>query len=134
VFAKVVSPRRVQRIPHRRGGIIEGMVVVHGEIFPTFAMHTLLDVPRTESGASRANALCRPRQAVIGTHGDRWVFFADEFAAVSDVRASAMTPAPVTLAKAAMNFAKGLVPIEGHTVAILDEELLLYRLKKECGA
>jgi len=131
LFGQVVAPKRVQRIPHRTDGLLRGIVTIQGETLILFDLPRLLGL-EAEPERTRGG-LKQPRQAVIGEGSQRWVFEAEEFAAVTEVRQGALQTPPVTLEKAATTFTRGLIELEGRKLAVLDEELLFYQLGKECG-
>jgi len=132
LFGAVVSPKRLQRIPHHRSPIIQGVKMIQGETLIQFDLATLLEVEALKEKTRGNDARQNPRDAVIGSGSNRWVFHADSFAAITEIVESRLEPPPVTLGKASANFTQGLLEADGHRVALLDDELLLYRLGKEC--
>lgn len=132
LFGAVVSPRRLQRIPHLRSPILEGIKMIQGETLIQFNLAALLEVESTQEKPAGNDARLNPRDAVIGSGSNRWVFHAGAFGAVAEIVESGLEAPPVTLGKASANFTRGLIETDGRRVALLDDELLLYRLGKEC--
>jgi chemotaxis-related protein WspD len=62
---------------------------------------------------------------VIGDGSGRWAIPVDEVHAMHRLPSSELQPAPVTLTKAPSAFSTGIFDLEGRSVALLDERLLL---------
>jgi len=126
VVSEIHVPRPVHRVPGRTNEIFRGVVALRGEIHLCADLHALLGCARTPEGASRVPR----RMVVIGRVGEAWAFQADE---VSDVRRfdpKLVSPAQVTVAKAAIRFTNGVVDLGDGAVALLDPERLFAGLAR----
>jgi chemotaxis-related protein WspD len=67
---------------------------------------------------------------VVNKDEKRWVFPVDEIHGIHRIHPQTFQNVPVTVAKAKTTFTRYLFDWEETTVALLDDELLLYKLTR----
>jgi chemotaxis-related protein WspD len=120
----------VHSLPHRRGGMLKGLVNVRGDLLLCVALEALLGTghePPAQSGARRIFS----HLLVCKRKGDRFAFPVNEICGVYRYNAEDLRAVPATLANASTNaFTGGMLPWNGRTAACLDDELLFYALDR----
>ena len=130
VVQEVADPKPVHSVPHRKSGVVLGLASVRGEL------HRV----RVAGGRARtgtASRITQPasrtvyrRLLLIRREEVRVVCPVDEVHGVHRFPPGALKDVPDTLAKAATRYSKSLLPWKDHSVALLDEHLLFYTLKR----
>ena len=130
LLVEIVSVRPVRRIPHRTNDVLLGLVSVRGEIHLGFSMANLLGIewPAVQPGGAAARGI--PRFVVLQWNRSHWVFPADEVLGLHRFRQEEVQPIPSTVAKALPKFTKGLLPLAGKQIGLLDEDLLFHVLER----
>jgi chemotaxis-related protein WspD len=128
VFRQIAEHRKVHSLPHSRDKVLLGVANVRGALLVCVSLGRLL-------GLEQAPSLAKPRTVyerliVAEWEGKPLVFPADEVHGIYRHRPEELRDPPATVAKAAGNFIKGLLPWEGRLVALLDEELLFSTLNR----
>jgi len=127
-FREVVERRLVHSLPHRRQGIVLGLVNVRGELLICISLRHLLglDTSQLNMGQHRSH----DRLLVTHWNGHRFVFPADEVRGIHRFQASELTEPPATLTKSKAAFAKGILDWEGRPVGLLDADFLFTSLNR----
>lgn len=124
VLVEVTTPRACHRIPHRVGGVLEGIVNIRGQLQLCVSAERLLgiDGPTEAANATHGDA---PRLLAIerrrGLPGDVWVFRVDAVAGVHRVEGSSLRMVPATVSQSGARHCRALFDWQGHVVGILDE-------------
>ena len=127
-FVEVSSPRKIHRVPHLRKPGFLGIVNLRGRLLLCLSLARLFDIPSTT--ASENNPDEREGQLIIiEKEGERWAAVVTRVEGIFRFSPEEVTPPPVTVAKAANTFTKGIIKMNDRTVAWLDEELLFHHLK-----
>jgi len=126
LFVEIAAPRPVRRIPHRSNDVLLGMVAMRGEICLCFALDQLLGivVPASESSVGR-------RLAILKHEGSVWAFEMDAIHGVQHYAKSDVQPLPVTVAKSAPGFFRGLIRAGDRNVGLLEEDLVFHVLTRQ---
>ncbi len=127
-FQEVVEERRVHSLPHRRDGVVLGIINVRGELLVCVSLGRLLGIP-AEDGRGSSNSLSR-RLAVAEWQGSLVTFPVSEVHGVHRFNPEQLRPAPATVAKASPNFTRGLLPWEDRLVGFLDEDAVFSTLNR----
>ncbi len=125
VLVEVTPVRIIHRIPHR-GGFISGIVNIRGELHICIRLDLLLGVGRNEESIVQDN----PRLIVVRRELEVWVFAADEVDQVHRISIQSLVPAAPTLARAATKMNKGVFPLGGNSVGLLDEAKLFHAIRE----
>ena len=126
VFEEVAEHCVLHVIPHRRGGIVAGMVTIRGELLLCASLAKLLGI---EEPAAEMRTILR-RLLVARADGERVALPVDEVHGVLRYHPRNLQPVPATLAQAASTYTLGLLPWENRSVGCLDADLLFYTLNK----
>jgi chemotaxis signal transduction protein len=130
IFLEVAETRTIHSLPHRKEGLVRGIVSVRGEVVTCISLHELLglsgeDKPRRESHSSAV-----PRLLVASRDGNRFCFPVEEVAGTHRYHPAEIMPAPSTVALATSRFSLGLISWKERHVGLLDDGLLFYSVGK----
>ncbi len=120
--AEVADSLPVRTIPGRSGGLVAGLVNVHGELHLCFSMQTLLGLE--PDGKPLRHSI------VIGDTEGRWVFPAHEAWGLVAISPGAMDDVPVTIARDAGAHVRYIIDWERGKISCLDEKLLFATLQR----
>jgi len=130
-FAEVIETRPIHRVPHRSNDILLGVTNVRGTLNLCFSLSHLLNID-TANGAERSlSRRVYERFVVAKQEKTRWVFPAEEVFGIHELPSEDLEEAPVTVAISRQPFTKSIFRFRGHTVGLLDEELIFYKLNKD---
>jgi chemotaxis-related protein WspD len=127
-FQEVAERRPVHSLPHRRQGIVLGLVNVRGELLVCVSLGRLLGLDR-----SPLREMPRPtydRLLVAKRDGHRFVFPADEVRGIHRFQAPELQEPPATLAKSKLSYTQGILYWQDRTVGLLDADLLFSSLNR----
>ena len=127
-LVEVATRRPVHSLPHRRHGVVLGLVNVRGELLVCVSLHRLLEVSGSETGAvGRAGLI------VLEGSGGRVAAPVDAVRGVHRFDPATVRAAPLTAGAAAASCLRGLLPRDEGTVGLLDEDRLLQTIKRHLG-
>jgi chemotaxis-related protein WspD len=127
LFAEVIDPAPIHGIPHRKHPALLGLINVHGEVQLCVSLQALLGM---ESAREKKHTSAYQRMIVLDDRGKYWVFPVDEIHGIYRLRLDCLALPPASVGKAGAGFSKGLFSWENKQVDWLDEELLLYQLRR----
>jgi chemotaxis-related protein WspD len=127
-FQEVTECRLVHSLPHRRKGIVLGLVNIRGELLICVSLGHLLGLERPTSG--RAPRRTYDRLLVTNWDGNRLVFPADEVGGIHRFQLSELKELPATLAKSNPSYTQGLLMWQGKAVGFLDADRLFSSLNR----
>lgn len=127
LFREIAPLRAVHALPHRRDGIVAGLVNVRGELLVCVALDRLLAVEPADAEAARGR---HPRLLVIGRKAERVVFRADEVHGIHRFDPRELQETPVSLARGTAVYTTAMLPWSGRAVGCLDERRLLQTLNR----
>ncbi len=141
VFQEVAESRPVHSLPHRRQGVVLGLVNVRGELLICVALSRLLGIevlsvsgakPKTSANDSAVSL--RPstflRLLVANWDGQRLAFPVDEVLGIQRLETPELKAAPAGNAKAAQTFTQGIFAWRDHTVGFLNADSLFATLNR----
>jgi chemotaxis-related protein WspD len=128
LFQEVAEHCTLHTVPHRRGGILAGLVNIRGELLLCASLGALLGLDQAMPAGSDKKRTVYARLLVANRAGNRLAFPVDEVHSVTRYHPRELKPLPATLANAAAPFTLGLLPWGERTVGCLDDELLFYKL------
>jgi chemotaxis-related protein WspD len=124
-LVEITTVRPLHRVPHRTGGVLEGLVNIRGQLQLCVALATLLGIERRApvadqavEGPSGARLLVVDR---VDASAGRWVCGVDEVGGVQRVVRSALRAVPSTVSQANTRFCQALFEWQERTVGLLDE-------------
>lgn len=125
VFEEVAEPRRVHTLPHRRNGVVRGIVNVRGELLVCISFATLLGIDKNAQAERGDRSLHFERMVVIGRANGRIAFSVHEVHGIHRYEKSALQPVPGTVGQSGTAFTSAVLSWQGRTVGLLDETKLL---------
>jgi chemotaxis-related protein WspD len=121
-FQEVAENRLVHSLPHRREGIVLGLVNVRGELLICVALDRLLGLE--SAAASPPARRGYDRLLVTNWDGNRLVFPADEVRGIHRFHSDELLDLPGTVAKSEFTYTLGLLHWQGRSIGFLDAERL----------
>lgn len=121
---EVITARQVHSLPHRSDGVLLGVANVRGELVICVSLSVLMSVATPDHTNSSDPVSSPKRLLVVGWPEGPIAFLADEVLGVHRHRVEDSKPPPATVAQARVRFTTGILTWNGHTVGILDDELL----------
>jgi chemotaxis-related protein WspD len=128
LLEEVITLQPLHTVPHRTNPVLMGVINVHGEIHLCVSLKNILEVEDETDRPQKQSS--HKRMIVVNKDHNRWVFPVDEIYGIHRIHPRTFENVPVTVAKAKTKFTKNLFKWEGTSVALLDDELLLYRLTR----
>ena len=129
LFAEIIDNVNIHSLPHRKTSVLLGLVNVHGEIQLCVSLKHLLNLEE-ENREKKARKKSTKRLMVVGKSGEQWVFPVNEIHGIHHFNPGLLQNVPVTIAKCKSTFTRGIFSWEEKHVALLDDELLFYNLKR----
>jgi chemotaxis-related protein WspD len=127
IFQEAAENCILHTIPHRRGGIVAGIVTIRGELLLCASLAELLGIEKDSQNGQRT--IC-PRLLVANRDRNHLAFPVDEIHGVVRYHPRDLLPVPASLAQATSIYSIGLLPWQNRTVGCLNDELLFYTLNK----
>jgi chemotaxis-related protein WspD len=123
-FDEVALARPIRSLPHRRGGVLLGVVNLGGELVPCLSLGTIMGLDQ-DAWPEAAGEEAHRRRLVVLRHAEgRLAFPADEVRTVHTYKASELRDVPTTLSRAGNNYADGVLAWSDRMVGRLDADLL----------
>ncbi|MEI8243363.1 MAG: chemotaxis protein CheW [bacterium] len=126
---EIVSLRPIRRVPHRSDRILLGLTSVRGELLLCFSLASLLDL----ESAAPAPGQSLPRLLVARKDRLNLAFPVDEVMGLHRYHRDALQAVPATVAHAVPQFSRGMLPANGHTIGLLDDERVFHALTHAPG-
>lgn len=129
VVMEVANVLPVHSLPHRQNGAVLGLASVRGELLVCVSLGQVVGVEPLEVSSERRGTVYQ-RLLVIRRDDVRVVCPVDEVHGIHRVLPRELKDVPTTVAKAAVTYSTALLSWRGHSVGILDDQLLFYSLKR----
>ncbi len=124
---EVVSRRPVRRVPHRTNSILLGLTSVRGELLLCFSLARLLGLePTAQDDPGPA-----PRMLVASRDRFKPAFPVDEVQGIHRFDMASLENIPATVSHAMPRFSRGVIPVNGLGVGLLDDAIVFESLAKE---
>jgi len=121
----------LHQLPHRSGGIVQGIVSIRGEILVCVALDVLLGLQERSKETPSGSQMAIERLIVCDSRGGRLAFMVSDVHGVHHYLSRNLRDVPVTVAKAAATYTAGILPWkDNQTIGCLDGELVFYALNK----
>ncbi|MGO1068777.1 chemotaxis protein CheW [Lysobacter sp. CA199] len=136
VADEVIEPRPIHGLPHRREGVVRGLVNVRGQLTVCVALEALLQLQPgavAERPGARRNLLSK-RLVVLSVHDQRLAFESDEVHGSHRYDPAAVGNVPATVALSGAPFSTGVLSMDGgRSVGLLDVELMIGAINRRLG-
>lgn len=127
-FQEIAERRALHSLPHRRRGIVLGIVNVRGELLICASLGRLLGL-EAPTPQKRARAVF-DRLLVADWSGQRFAFPVDEVHGVHRFHQEDLHEPPATISRSGLNCTHGVFPWRGFTVGFLDADTLFATLNR----
>lgn len=121
----------IHSLPHRQSGVILGVASVRGELLACLSLSRVLGLD--ESTAETQSLLVHRRLLVLRHEQVRVVCPVDEVHSFYKFHPQDLDDVPATVSRAAATYTKKLLAWNGHSVGVLDAELLFHTLKRSAA-
>ncbi|KAI3594037.1 Chemotaxis signal transduction protein [Cupriavidus sp. U2] len=122
-LGEITAPVPVHSLPHRRHAALIGVAAVRGVLLTCVSLALLFGAPE---GADRQAARC----LILGQGRNAIALPVAEVAGVEHVPRHALLPLPATLTRASSRYTQALFEHAGHSVGLLDADLLRQALSR----
>jgi chemotaxis-related protein WspD len=130
VFQEVAALPAIHSLPNRRGGIVQGIANVRGELLVCVSLGSVLGLAHAAETVHAWQHLALQRLVVIGLDGQRLGFAVDEMHGMHHFDPGTLKAVPATVARATATYSRAILAWQGHAVGLLDEQLLFYTLQR----
>jgi chemotaxis-related protein WspD len=130
VIAEIAAHRVIHTVPHRRAGIVLGVVNVRGELLVCASLGRLLGLQAADEPAPGTSHKREGRLLVLRRDGVRVVLPADEVSGVERFHPKELKEVPTTVSKGATAHSRAVLSWSGRIVGLLDEHLLFRTLQR----
>jgi chemotaxis-related protein WspD len=127
-FQEIAERRSLHSLPHRRRGIVMGIVNIRGELLICASLGKLLGLDAT--ALIKRQIAVFDRLLVANWNGQRFAFPVDEVHGVHRFHSADLREPPATVARSGFNCAIGVFPWRNYTVGFLDPESLFAALNR----
>lgn len=115
-------------IPLRTGEIFRGIINVNGELVLCVDVAALLGITGEEGETGDRKVY--PRLVVVSREGARFAFLADEILGVHRFPVAGIQELPATVSRSIRALTAGILPWQGKTVGLLEEEKFFAALSR----
>ncbi len=127
-FQEVAERRLVHSLPHRRQGIVLGLVNIRGELLICVSLGRLLGLERIAPRETLRKS--QERLMVVSWEGNRLAFPVDEVHGIHRFQPAELKAPPATVAKSSPTWAEGVITWRDRSVGFLDANTLFASLKR----
>lgn len=127
-FQEVAERRSIHTLPHRRRGLVLGLVNVRGELLICASLARLIGLDQS-SARSRSRTIY-DRLLVTNWNGARVVFPVDEVQGIQRINHDQLRDPPSTVARSTHSYSRGVFAWRDATVGLLDTEILFAALNR----
>jgi chemotaxis-related protein WspD len=130
IFKEVAEPKTIHALPHRRKGMVLGIVNIRGELLVCVSIAGALGLEKMAEAQQEKKRMARHRLLVVNDEGKRLVFPVDEVGGIHHFSLKEVKSVPATIAGAVATHSAGILSWQNKSVGYLDEQLLFYTLNK----
>jgi chemotaxis-related protein WspD len=127
-FQQAAEAALPHAIPLRTGEVFKGVINVNGELVLCVSVTALLGITGDEGKTAGRNVY--PRLVVVSLDGQRFAFPADEILGVHRFPVALLQELPATVSRSIRALTAGILPWQGKTVGLLEEEKFFAALSR----
>lgn len=127
---EITEVKTIHSMPHYGRGIVKGLVNIRGELRVCVSLGNLLGLEQGEKTAADFGYDVFARMVLIAKDDEQFVFPVTEVFGTHRHEEHELKSVPVTISKAKATYTRNILHWKENHVACLDDELLLYTLKK----
>ena len=123
LFDRVTGAQTAHALPHRRSGMLAGLVTVGGDLVVHLSLAALLGIDADGVAPAAASTQQRApvrRLIVLANQRGRLAATVDDVWGVYHYRDAQQRPVPSTLARALVSYTTSILDVEGRAVGCLD--------------
>ena len=133
-FQEIAEPRRLHSLPHRRQGVILGIINVRGELLVCASLARLLGLDAASSGtagppAKQLRAMF-DRLLVADWNGQRFAFPVDEVHGVHRFLQADLREPPAIVTRSGLTCTRGIFPWRHFAVGLLETDAVFALLNR----
>lgn len=128
LLEEITELRGIHGLPHRKSAVVLGITNIRGALVTCISLAAMLGIAADGTTAARQELL--RRMLIVRRNGQTTAFTADEVHGTLRVAVSEQQPVPTTLTRAAGHFTYAVIQWNGHSVGLLDQELLFHTLDR----
>jgi chemotaxis-related protein WspD len=128
---EITTLKPIHSLPHRGRGLLRGLVNIRGELRICISLGNLLGLHQGELTSRDLGYDVFARMMLIDRDGEQFVFPVTEVQGTHRFSSQELHAVPTTIGKAKATYTRHILKWKERNVACLDEELLLYTLKKD---
>ena len=133
VVDEVAELRGVHTLPHRRGGMLLGLVNVQGELIVCVSLARMLGLEDAFGSVIVRDAKQPGRLLIVRSEAGRIAFPVAEVERTQRYHPSDLKSVPATLARAATNYTKGILAWRERQVGCLDGQMIVAAMNRCIG-
>jgi chemotaxis-related protein WspD len=133
VVIEVANLLPIHSLPHRSSGVVLGLASVRGELLVCVSLRQVVGAESLATAGGEPGGKGYRRLLVIRRDAVRVVCPVDEVHGIHRFHPRELTAVPTTVARATVTYSTALLPWQGHSVGVLDDQLLFYTLKRSLG-
>jgi chemotaxis-related protein WspD len=130
VFREIDEPKDIHKIPHKTDDVFLGLANIKGELQLCFSLKSFLGIEGTLENSGNFQDSHKRRFMTLERDNYSWVFPADEILGIYKYEIHDVQNVPSTVSNARANYTKNVFVLEGKTIGLLDDELIIYALKR----
>ena len=130
IVDEVATPKPIHSLPGRRNHTVLGLTNVRGELLMSVSLALILNLPTSPESTRAGTPTSYARLLVLRRDSARVVCPVDEVYGIHRFSPSALRDVPATLARAGSRYSTKLLPWDGRSVGILDDQLLFYAVRR----
>jgi len=127
-FQEIAERRLVHSLPHRRQGIVLGLVNIRGELLICVSLGRLLGLERIAPRETQRKA--HDRLMVVSWEAHRLAFPVDEVHGIHRFQPAELKAPPATVAKSNPTWTEGVLTWRDRSVGFLDADTLFASLNR----
>jgi len=128
LLEEITELRGIHSLPHRKNAVLLGITNIRGALVTCISLAAMLNIATDSKMPARQELL--QRMLIVRRNGQTTAFTADEVHGTLRVAVSEQQPVPTTLTHAAGHFSRAVIQWNGHSVGLLDQELLFHTLNR----
>ena len=130
VLQEIAGLRPIHSIPHRRDGVLLGLVNIRGELLICISLQHILALGEPEEHSPERHSIVGRRLLVIQRDGTRVVWPVDEVYGIQRFHPRDLASVPATIAGAAATYTQAVLAWNGRVVGVLDDQLLFHTVNR----
>jgi chemotaxis-related protein WspD len=130
MFQEVAESKTIHSLPHKRKGVVLGIVNIRGELLVCVSLAQALGLDKAPEIDRKGKGNIHTRLLVASNESNRLVFPVDQVGGIHRFDPDEVKEVPATIAGTAVAHTTGILSWQNRSVGLLDDQLLFYTLNK----